>query len=447
MDAAFRALRETPLHRLTPAEWEAWYPRVAAYLDHPDPETRASAVERLMMGVFRAGRPPNAREDRAAADAHRRQRAAWLLDEAERAHAGHPDILPTLLRGLRWQGDDPPFPEVLLPWLRDLRARALPGVPDELAEGAEVLLGGRAWDGPGLPPGIDHPSDWVRGCIACALGRGGFGDPEGDGRLDPGIVAVLTEVELARPGIVGPFWSGCGYFGEDPGIDPLAWMLDIIERRRGPEPADLPFNGVDFHVHELAAGKPEAIRRLERAGRLDIAIEAAVELRGKVEGMAPLLRELAASLHPAVAHAARVHLALYHGERAPGGDPGRLRHRADWRPGADLFVVRWGDPAAWSSTAAIFPADRGAFGDDEAQALIDAALPPGLRGEPARHPLASAEDGTGALRLSDSEMRAYASGARVTLSGDPVARRWSRIEISGGRLGKRWRPLGDGEDG
>jgi len=148
-----------------------------------------------------------------------------------------------------------------------------------------------------------------------------------------------------------------------------------------------------------------------------------------------------------VAHAARVHLALYHGEMMPGGDPERLRHRAGWRPGANLFVVRWGDPATWSSTAAIFPADGGAFGDDETQALIDAALAPGLRGKPARHPLATSEDGTGTLRLSDSEMRAYASGARFTLSGDPAARRWSRVEISGGRLGTRWQPLGDGEDG
>ncbi len=50
------------------------------------------------------------------------------------------------------------------------------------------------------------------------------------------------------------------------------------------------------------------------------------------------------------------------------------------------------------------------------------------------------------LRLRGSEMQAYASGARVTLSGDPAARRWPRIEISGGRLGKRWRPLGDEGD-
>jgi len=287
VDAAFRALRETPLHRLTPAEWEAWYSCVAAYLDHFDPETRASAVERLMMGVFGAERLPNAREDLAAVDAHRRRRAAWLLDETESTHARHPDILPTLLRGLSWHSDDPPFPEVLLPWLRDLRARALPGVPDELAEGAEVLVSRLAWDGPGLPPGIDHPSDWVRGCVACALGRGDFGDPEGNGRLDPGIVTVLTEIELARPGIVGPFWSGCSYFGEDPGIDPLAWMLDIIERRRSPEPAILFFNGIDFHVHELAAGNPEAIRRLEQAGHLDIAIEAAVELGARSRAWRP----------------------------------------------------------------------------------------------------------------------------------------------------------------
>lgn len=445
MDTTFLALRDAPLYRLTPAEWEDWYPRIAAFLDCPDPDTRAAAMERLAMAVFSTERPPGAREDRVGADFLLRRRAAWLLEAAERAQARHPDVIPALLSRLRWHGDDAPFPEVLLPWLRNLRACALPSVPDALVEGAEILVEGLHWDGLNLPPAIDHPSDWVRGCAACILGRQGFGDPTGDGVLDPETVAVLTERELVRPGIVGPFWSGCGYFGEDPGIDPLAWMLDIIERRNGPEPAELPFNGVDFHVHELAAGHPDAIARLERAGRLDLALEAAVEIRGAVEGMAPVLHSLATNPDPAVAHAVRTHLALYHGEAVAGGDPDRLRHQSDWRPGADLFVVRWGRADAQSSIAAIFPSNHGAFDDAEAWSLIDVALPPTLRGEPARYALAPREDGPGPMRLRGSEIQAYASGATITLCGDAEARRWTRIEISGGRLRERWRPLGDEE--
>ncbi len=36
------------------------------------------------------------------------------------------------------------------------------------------------------------------------------------GRLHPVAVAASTGIALARLGVAGPFWSGCGYFGEEP---------------------------------------------------------------------------------------------------------------------------------------------------------------------------------------------------------------------------------------
>jgi len=31
-ETEFQTLRDAPLHRLVPAEWEEWYPRMASYL-------------------------------------------------------------------------------------------------------------------------------------------------------------------------------------------------------------------------------------------------------------------------------------------------------------------------------------------------------------------------------------------------------------------------------
>lgn len=306
MDEAFETLRRAPQHSMTAAEWEAWFPAMAAWLDHADPARRAAALERLMMGSFRgtAARP----EDPLP-------RAAWLLQQVEQAAARHPDLLRDFLLGLRWHGNDEPFPGLLLPWLRALSDRN--AAPAPLVQGAIILVGGIATPDGQLPALLDDPSNHLRACAACQLGRQGFGDSRGDGSQDPAVIAALTRKELARPGIAGPFWSGCSYCGEDPGFDVLAWMLEIVERRRGPEPAGLPFNGVDFHIHELAADKPAAVRRLLAAGRADLAAMAATDLRSPVPGMAPVLHELSVQADPAVARAAQDHLARYYATLAP----------------------------------------------------------------------------------------------------------------------------------
>ena len=76
----------------------------------------------------------------------------------------------------------------------------------------------------------------MRSCAAAQLGRSGALDvPETD-EIVSGLLDKLTERGLARPGLVGPFYSG-GYFDGDGGSarNVVDWMLDIIERRNVPE--------------------------------------------------------------------------------------------------------------------------------------------------------------------------------------------------------------------
>lgn len=105
-----------------------------------------------------------------------------------------------------------------------------------------------------------------------------------------------------------------------------------------------------------------------------------------------------------------------------------------------------GDPGPPRSLLVLRPAGEAWLTEAQAWGAIDAALPPALRGPPVRHVLADpgADPGAppGPWRLGRQEFHDYASGAQVMLEGDPEARRWTRVEIGGGRLGDQWQPPG-----
>ena len=433
---AFWSLREAPLHLFGPADWARYYPAMAPWLHDADLRVRDGAVERLMMAAFSA--EPDYRDD-ADTQAQGRCRAAWLVEAVERAGRGHPDVLAAFLRRLRWHGDDEPSHAVLLPWLRGLAPRLGTNAPGEFIEGAILMLeqAGRDEVAP-LFAALDHRSAYVRACAAYAIGWARMDDPEA---FDTAFIEDLTARELLRPGLVGPFWSGWSLMDYHTlPFDPLDWMLGIIERRSGPEPADMDFNGIDFHVHELADHSPEGVRRLLAVGRIGLALMAATEVRHAVAAMAPVLRELAAHSDPVVAAEASHHLARYYAEVSPEADPDRVRHVADWRAGIDAFVLRHGEGDTALDITVLVPRGE-AFDDAGAWAAIDAALPPALRGAPARHPLASYGAAPGPVRVGNAELHAYASGARVHCEGDPIARRWRRLEIVGSGLQGRWHPF------
>lgn len=432
-----QSLLNAPLHIFQPEDWPSWYEGVSRLLEHDDAGMRAAAVERLSMAALWAEHflP----QSRSRTDDERRERAAWLTALVDRAGRSHADVTLCFLDALRHKGDDKPFSKAITPWLRGLLDRQPADVPRDRIEGAIVLVGGiEPWDGL-LPPILDHPSAYVRACAAHWLGRTGHGQ-DGDGLFDPRFIADLTARELARPGIAGPYWSATGLTPSDfdgSGFDPVDWMLGIIERRNGPEPGDMPFNGIDFHIHELAAGNPQAIGRLIDAGRADLVIMTATEIRDAVPAMEPLLCKLADDPDPRIAVPAQVHLAHYHGLIHPRADPQRIRPVPDWRDGARVFVIRHGEPGRFGEQAVVFPDGRAAFDDAQARSVIDAALPPEARGDLARHYLDDPDAEPAPYRLGRDEMRSYVSGANVTLVGALDGPGWRRIDIAPGRMDAR----------
>jgi hypothetical protein len=439
--AAFETLARAPLHDMRAPAWDAYLPAMAAWLDHADPAIRARAVERLAMAVFwaEAMSVVQARNAGQTLPHDPAGRLAWLLGAIETAQDRHPDVIGALLDTLRFHSPDEAMRPPLLRWLDALRAAPPPGVDPARAEGIALLIrpfdADDAADVARLVALLDHPSAYLRACAARRLsGR------EGRAIDVPAIFALVTDKEVARPGIAGPFWTDWQYAREDLPFDAADWMMDILERRAGPEPDDMPFNGIDFHLHEICDHAPDAVRRMLRGGHGALAIETATETRGIVPGMEPVLRDLAAHPDGAIRQRARFHLAYYYALMLPP-DPGAplIRHWPDWAPDAQAFSFHHG-PQAQAWCAVIHPRDPSTrWTEARAWALADRALPPGLRGALAAHPLdfADAED-PAPFRLGDALLRRFATGASIDMQGDPDAGAWARIEIGAVPLGARW---------
>ncbi len=311
---AFWELRETPLHAMTPAQWQAYYPAMTPWLQSADPQIRECAVERLMMAVFRAEHSYIPAADPRTGQA--RARTAWLLGEIERAHDLHQDILPSFLRGLKYHGDDEPFRTPLLAWLDDLTRAPRPGVDADLVQGTRLLVAGsssnvtcRIEEWLAL---LDHRSDYVRGCAAYQLGN--FCDDE-TVPTAPALFAIIGSKEIDRPGIAGPFWTPQQHDIDDATWQHVTqWMLDLLERRKGAPPPlpIMPFNDIEFYLHELCCSSPELMRRMLRGGHVGLALMTATEVNGRVDGVEPVLQALAAHAEPEIAVRARNHLAAHY---------------------------------------------------------------------------------------------------------------------------------------
>jgi hypothetical protein len=311
---AFWALRETPLHEMTPAQWQDYYPAMSPWLQAADAQIRYSAVERLMTAVFWSefsnGPRIDGRDDAAKA------RLAWLLSEIERAHNVHPDIIPSFLCGLRYHGDRPPYSTPLLAWLDTLAKQNRDTIDPGLLKGTRLMIAGH---GGNLDVAmtewlalLDDPSDYVRGCAAYLLGNAS----DEDGQFDTNtLFGIIGSKELERPGIAGPFWTPQQNDIDDAKWQLVTqWMLGLLERRQGlppPLPA-MPFNDIEFYLHELCCFSPELMWRMLRGGRTALALMTATEMSERVEGVQPVLEALALHDRPEISARAKTHLAEYY---------------------------------------------------------------------------------------------------------------------------------------
>jgi hypothetical protein len=424
--------------------WDAHLAALRPWLLDADGDVRARALERLAMGVLAAerGSVVVARNEGVAIAHDPPSRLAWLLDAIEAAHAVHADMIPAFLGELRYKGD-PPFDTLLIPWLRRLAAAPPAGVDPDMAAGTILLLEPAVdEDDPQavqrLVALLDHASDYVRACAAKRLA-----DVDGGCMDAAAVFALIRQTELARPGVAGPFWSAWQFHAEHAPVEPVAWMMDIIENRAGPEPLGMPFNGIDFHLHEIADRSPETVLRLLKVGRTDIAIETATEARRAVAGMEEALLLLADDADGSIRRRAQMHLAMYYSVLHPEAQAsGAIRRHDGWSDDAEVTSFRYGEEnRLWFVVLTPRAADA-PFTDAAAWALIDRLLPPASRGPLVRHHLAFDDAGPPEPhRLGDDLLHRYAAGEEARLTGDVDARTWTRIEVAGWKLGAAWAPF------
>jgi hypothetical protein len=439
--AEFHRLRDIDLSELRgEALWDAHFAALKPWLLDPNKDIRKQALERLGMGVLWAegGSLRWGKEDGVVYTHDPLARLAWLISEVEAAHSIHADIIPAFLGDLRYKGDDEPYRSALIIWLERQRATPRPGVDPGVVEGTLVLLRDiddeDATSMASFVALLDHAHYYVRACAAHRIG-GAVSGPEA-----APMFALIAEKELERPGVAGPFWSEWHGMREDVPVDPAEWMMDLLERRKGAPPADLPFNDIDFYLHELCDHSPETVQRMIDGGHLHLAVMTATETRGFVPGMEALLKTLADRQEPDVSGPSRFHLASYYRFLHPAVTDGSIQHHPDWSPEAEVFSFHWGENhTLWF--VVVYPlGENDMFKDETAWELIDRLLSPDLRGKPVRHTLDWPKDGEPrGWRLGNSLSWAFETGANLSMSGDPDTKTWSRIEIGGGRLRDRWK--------
>jgi hypothetical protein len=311
----YKLLCNAPLYNFQDLDWQDWYPQMAAFLRDPDATRREGAVERLMTAAFWAEKSGSARTP----VQHQQliDRAHWCLAEFEVAQTHYADIIPSALRNFYWLGHGEPYVPIIMTWLDALARQSNTSIDPGLITGAQIMITpARADDQADIAQWLlqlDDASQWVRGCAAERLGS--FME-EGTGTLTGDqLVALIREKEIIRPGIAGPFWSEkvVVWPKNDPWPAPVLadWMLDVLEERCGKPEGEMPFNDIDFHLHELCRSDPDRVRRMIDRGFLDLALMTATEDDPPIEAMAPLLRELASAEDAAIAARAAAFLACW----------------------------------------------------------------------------------------------------------------------------------------
>lgn len=418
---SFWDLHGLQLHSLSPCEWDVYYPRMSGFLTDADSSIRDGAIERLCMAVFWAERM-SARGS-SGTDARSLARLGWLLDRIEAAAAKHDDVKDAFLDHMRYHGDGEPFAgpvtERFRAWLNVESDADL----QEKLRGAIVLHEPEGDMDAGiarLVALLDDPSAYVRACAAHRLG-------ERVGECDDDLLAFISAKDIERPGVAGPFWSACG-FREGEGPDAAEWMLNILANRNGPEPEHLPFNGVDFHLHEICDGSPESVEMMLRLGHKALAAQTATERRGVVPGMEPVLRRLGDDPDPEIAKYAVWHLAFYYAVLHPRAGEFGVASEPDWDSRVALFRIDMAVGAHTRASCVLYAKDADGLSEKDSWALVDRLVSPERRGALGPHEL-SFDDVAEPYRLGLELLYKFAN-ARVEFWGDPDAQRWKRVEIT-----------------
>ena len=298
----------------SPEEWTDYFDKAVGLLACSDHDVRDYAVNRLQNAVW--------------AESSQRYRAPAFQPPTARARLA--PILQALLNidepayylmtFLRWGSYQEEHKDFLSSWLAaDDTVKVLDSEAILVCKIMTELYDNDDWQQARLflEPLFDHQSDLVRAAAAAAFGEMYNNDALHLPALGESLLRA-RDLEIARPGFAGPFVGPLLLNGldqgqlEGSGIKVGDWMLEIIAKRSGPEP-ELPFyNGIDFYAHEHLSTDSKSVAKLIELGAEETAAMAATEEDFVVEGMQPLLEQLADSMNDFVARICAWHLAYHY---------------------------------------------------------------------------------------------------------------------------------------
>jgi hypothetical protein len=196
------------------------------------------------------------------------------------------------------------------------------------------------------------------------------------------MIVLINAKEIEHPGVACGWKTQCQIVPE--GEDYTEWILDIFARSPTPETFSSYFPiTLEFLAHERFSDDPKAIRRLIDIGRIDIAFAAATDERKKIDGMEPLLIEIANLDDPEMIRIASWHLAYnYHYLHPRGAEAGYVES-IDNLPEVDIFLLFSRHKELESPYAVIIYPKQidGKFTKETADRWVDKIFPPSVRGD------------------------------------------------------------------
>lgn len=230
----------------------------------------------------------------------------------------------------------PVFRTIVSDWMQDLERRGLglPRTVQAFAKADELLKLANAAKPIGwtdcerdVLPLLRDPHPMIAAGAARYLGAL-YDEPDftqSDGTAP--LVAILDKLSsLEKHSAIASGAFICGFDSDCAGLHTLAshsgiaeakfdidkWILDIVSNDDF-EPYLPNAQPLWFYIHEHYDTKPDMVAKLIGIGRPWIAMMCATEIRGRVDGMQPILERLANDPDPEISEACRYHLSKYYG--------------------------------------------------------------------------------------------------------------------------------------
>ena len=421
--------------------WDRLFVVLAWLLESPDAGLRSSAEHYVFVVIGNELGPrydTHTREDRQRRIVHRTEALLRIFERlADTGRAATARFVHALahVEGL---ADMAPQPEVLT-WIEhaaDSDARRT------LAR-FEYVGCRTPWPDARAPTlaALDHADAAVRVAAAGVIGR--YYD-EGLAAEPPfaSIVALITTKDLERSGVAGGLFSTwytgmrADDFAREGCVNLEEWLFTLLA---APRPSS---GSIEFYAHEIFASRPQAIRRLLAMGKDALALEAAVDIAGPVEGMEPVLLALGAEdADDAICSSASHHLARHYRRLHPDGQRRGFVRRHEITGVGELFLVSGRNLDRSLPAVAVLWADAAPrFDDATARAHLDVLLPPNLRGSVLTYGMPGDGASPGEYARGNTAALRYSGGAHVVLSGDSSSRRWTKIDVQWFGAPRGWDP-------